>query len=68
MRQMMSDNNLTIVRDYSQVHFFEEAEEPSVKDRSVIEMDYEGEDSLDLNESDEKTSLYRQLTFVNIGE
>lgn len=38
-----------------------------VKDRSVIEVDYE-EDGIDLDENDEKILLYRQLTFSNLGE
>lgn len=53
--------------EYSQVIVFE-SEVTSVKDRSVIEMDYE-EEGLDLDgDDDEKTLLYRQLTFSNLGE
>ncbi|XVF64765.1 hypothetical protein PTKIN_Ptkin09bG0193000 [Pterospermum kingtungense] len=43
-----------------------ELEKPSVKDVSVIEVDYEGEDNFDPEEDDEKTVLYRQLTFSNV--
>ncbi|KAJ4836238.1 hypothetical protein Tsubulata_042763 [Turnera subulata] len=47
---------------------FGEQEEPSVKDRTVIEMDYVGDESMDLDDDDEKSLLYRQLTFTNLGE
>lgn len=44
------------------------SKEPSVKDRSIIDMDYENEGGSDIDENDEKTLLYRQLTFSNLGE
>ncbi|XP_021638211.2 uncharacterized protein LOC110633772 isoform X1 [Hevea brasiliensis] len=66
MEQLMLDDSPRS-GEYSQVQLFE-AEEPSVKDRSVIEMNYEGEDGLDLDADDEKMVLYRQLTFSNLGE
>ncbi|KAF3445801.1 hypothetical protein FNV43_RR10978 [Rhamnella rubrinervis] len=52
--------------EFSQVQF-SESEELFVKDRTVIDIDYEGEDILDLNDDDEKTLLYRQLTFSNLA-
>ncbi|KAK3019878.1 hypothetical protein RJ639_004186 [Escallonia herrerae] len=44
-----------------------EAQEDHLDDRTIIEMDYEGEDELDFDDSDEKLLLYRQLTFANLG-
>lgn len=66
MQQLMSDN-LPGAGECSQYQF-SEAEDASLKDRTVIEMDYEGDDSLDLDDNDEKILLYPQLTFSNLGE
>lgn len=52
--------------EFPQVQF-SESEEPFVRDRTVIDVDYEGEDVLDLDDEDEKTLLYRQLTFSNLA-
>ncbi|XP_039171542.1 uncharacterized protein LOC104451433 isoform X1 [Eucalyptus grandis] len=38
------------------------------RERSVIDVHYEGEDSTDIEDGDEKTLLYRQLTFANLGK
>ncbi|KAK9270826.1 hypothetical protein L1049_026412 [Liquidambar formosana] len=65
MQQIDSDNLPRGV--YSRVQF-SESEEPYVRDRSIVEMEYEGESSLDFDDNDEKTLLYRQLTFANLGE
>ncbi|XAR48566.1 hypothetical protein NMG60_11031426 [Bertholletia excelsa] len=46
-----------------------EAKELYTEKQSVIEMDYEVRNSLDLDDdSDEKILLYRQLTFANLGD
>ncbi|KAK2984655.1 hypothetical protein RJ640_006638, partial [Escallonia rubra] len=45
-----------------------EAQEDHLDDRTIIEMDYEGEDELDFDDNDEKLLLSRQLTFANLGE
>ncbi|KAK3033890.1 hypothetical protein RJ639_033525 [Escallonia herrerae] len=45
-----------------------EVQEDRLDDRTIIEMDYEGEDELDFDDSDEKLLLYRQLTFANLGK
>lgn len=37
-------------------------------ERSVIDVHYEGEDSTDIEDADEKMLLYRQLTLSNLGE
>ncbi|KAI9200774.1 hypothetical protein LWI28_013078 [Acer negundo] len=41
---------------------------PHVKDRTVIELGYEEEAGLDLDDNDEKILLYRQLTFSDLGK
>ncbi|XP_030453476.1 uncharacterized protein LOC115675025 [Syzygium oleosum] len=38
------------------------------RERSVIDVHYEGEDSTDIEDADEKMLLYRQLTLSNLGE
>lgn len=46
-------------------------EEILVEDRSVIDVEYEGEEELhkqDLEDGDERALLYRQLTFANLGK
>ena len=48
---------------YSQVQL-EESDKLYARDRTVIDMmDYEEENDLDFDDDDEKTALYRQLTF-----
>lgn len=66
MEQLMLDDSPRS-GESAQVQLFE-AEELSVKDRSVIEMNYEEENGLDLEDDDEKLMLYHQLTFSNLGE
>ncbi|GAV59264.1 MFS_1 domain-containing protein [Cephalotus follicularis] len=65
MLQLVSED-LPTVGQHSQVKV-SETEEPYVKDRTVVKMDYEAEDGLDLDDNDEKMLLYRQLTFSNLG-
>lgn len=48
---------------FNQVHL-PQSDLPSGQDKTVIEMDYEK----DLDDHDEKTWLYRQLTFSNMGK
>ncbi|ONI35084.1 hypothetical protein PRUPE_1G514700 [Prunus persica] len=65
MQQIELENSPT--GEYSRVRF-PESEEPYVNDRTVIEVDYEGEDALDADaDDDEQTLLYRQLTFSNLS-
>ncbi|XP_010261277.1 PREDICTED: uncharacterized protein LOC104600132 [Nelumbo nucifera] len=63
--QLIESNNPPAV-EHTQVHF-SESDKLYGKEKSVIEMDY-GEDGIDFDEGDEKTLLYRQLTFSNLGE
>lgn len=66
MQQIELENSHT-GEEYSRVRF-PESEEPYVNDRTVIEVDYEGEDALDADaDDDEQTLLYRQLTFSNLS-
>ncbi|KDO80928.1 hypothetical protein CISIN_1g009914mg [Citrus sinensis] len=65
--QQLESSNLPAAVEYSHVQF-SESEVLSVKNRTVIEMDYDYEDGLDLDDNDEKILLYRQLTFSNLGE
>lgn len=37
-------------------------------ERTIVEMEYEGEDPLGFDDSDEKMLIYRQLTFSNMGQ
>lgn len=64
MLQIESENSPA---DESPQVEFSGAEELFVKDRTVIDVDYEGENALDLDDDDEKTLLYRQLTFANLS-
>ncbi|WCJ44486.1 Major facilitator superfamily protein [Euphorbia peplus] len=61
MEELMMDESPRRSREYSKTELFEASD----KDRTVIEMVYDGEDDVD---DDEKTMLYRQLTFSNLGE
>ncbi|OMO93821.1 Major facilitator superfamily [Corchorus capsularis] len=63
MRELLSDN----MPEGGQAQSTD-LEEPHFKDRTVIEVDYEGQDDLDPDENDEKSFLYRQLTFSNLGK
>lgn len=66
MQQIELENSPT-GEEYSRVRF-PESEEPYVNNRTVIEVDYEGEDALDADaDDDEQTLLYRQLTFSNLS-
>ncbi|KAK8580325.1 hypothetical protein V6N12_070603 [Hibiscus sabdariffa] len=63
MRVLLSDT-MPEDGDHSQAQTFE-LEEPYIKDRTVIEVDYEGEVDIDPDENDENdenTVLYRQLS------
>lgn len=45
-----------------------ELKELYLDEQSIVEIDYEGgRESLDFGDDDEKTVLYRQLTFSNLG-
>lgn len=68
MQQIMADN-ISGDEDYSQVRILE-SEDSSVKDRSVIEMDYEV-DFLDQDDDDndeDKILLRRELTLSYMAE
>ncbi|XVE55481.1 hypothetical protein DITRI_Ditri03aG0162200 [Diplodiscus trichospermus] len=58
MRELLSDT-MPESREYSQAQQFG-LDQSYVKEMSVIEVDYEGEDDLDSDENDERTYLYRQ--------
>ncbi|KAG5541708.1 hypothetical protein RHGRI_021514 [Rhododendron griersonianum] len=46
-----------------------ESNELYLDEQSVVEIDYEGgSESLDFDDGDEKTLIYRQLTFSNLGK
>ncbi|CAL5414906.1 unnamed protein product [Camellia sinensis] len=47
---------------------FSESKELYTDKQSIVEMGYEGRQSLDFEDSDEKMLLYRQLTFSNSGD
>ncbi|KAL7208305.1 hypothetical protein ACSBR1_030125 [Camellia fascicularis] len=47
---------------------FSESKELYTDKQSIVEMGYEGRQSLDFEDSDEKMLLYRQLTFSNLGD
>lgn len=47
---------------------FSESKELYTDKQSIVEMGYEGRQSLDFEDSDEKMLLYRQLTFSNVGD
>ncbi|KAA8538057.1 hypothetical protein F0562_027363 [Nyssa sinensis] len=65
--QLIESDDLPSTGQSSQVQF-SESKELYTNNRSVVEMDYDGDQSLDFNDNDEKMLLYRQLTFSNIGE
>ncbi|XP_022741611.1 uncharacterized protein LOC111293049 isoform X2 [Durio zibethinus] len=65
MRELLSDT-MPEGGEHSQAQQ-SELDEPCVKERSVIELDYEVEDDFDPDENDEKTYLYSQLRFSNSG-
>ncbi|XP_059642105.1 uncharacterized protein LOC132284062 isoform X1 [Cornus florida] len=67
MQQMGSDN-LPFGEEYSQLVRVPESDELHGNEKSVIEIDYEGEESLDLDENDEKRLLSHQLTFSDFGK
>ncbi|KAI8003544.1 Protein spinster [Camellia lanceoleosa] len=47
---------------------FSESKELYTDKQSIVEMGYEGRQSLDFEDSDEKMLLHRQLTFSNLGD
>ncbi|KAG9451555.1 hypothetical protein H6P81_011520 [Aristolochia fimbriata] len=53
-------------REFSALHF-SESDEFSVRNRTIIEMDY-GDDGSETDEKDGKALLTHQLTFSNMGE
>lgn len=62
MLQIESESS-PVAGEFSQVQFSESEELYP----TVIDVDYEGEDILDLDDEDEKTLLYRQLTISNLA-
>ncbi|KAL0431956.1 UNVERIFIED_CONTAM: hypothetical protein Sradi_0821600 [Sesamum radiatum] len=52
--QQMETENSVVVEEYNQVHG---------KERSVIDIDYEGDETADFDENDEQRLLSRELTF-----
>ncbi|XP_059644292.1 uncharacterized protein LOC132286057 isoform X1 [Cornus florida] len=67
MQQMESDN-LPFGEEYSQLVHVSESDELHGNERSVIEIDYEGGEILDLDENDEKRLLSNQSTFSDLGK
>lgn len=65
--QEILTNQLPEGGEYSQSQF-PKTEESYIRDRSVIEVEYENDDDHDTDENDENAFLYRQLTFSNLGE
>eukprot|EP00268_Persea_americana_P057310 TRINITY_DN6862_c0_g2_i1.p1 TRINITY_DN6862_c0_g2~~TRINITY_DN6862_c0_g2_i1.p1 ORF type:complete len:524 (-),score=94.65 TRINITY_DN6862_c0_g2_i1:818-2389(-) len=53
--------------EFNQVQF-SELDETYRKERSVIEIDYEGDEASEIDENDEKTLLSHQLTFSNLAD
>lgn len=51
----------------SQVRY-PDSKELYLDEQSIVEIEYEGGESLDFDDGDEKMLLYRQLTFSNLGE
>ncbi|KAK9272425.1 hypothetical protein L1049_002798 [Liquidambar formosana] len=64
MQQIEADNSPSR-EEYFHVS---ESEDLYRKEQSVIEIDYGVEESLELDDSDEKSLLSHQLTFSNLGE
>ncbi|KAJ8771637.1 hypothetical protein K2173_026814 [Erythroxylum novogranatense] len=65
MQQLIGDNSPR-VEEFCGVRS-SEAEEASGNDRTVIDVDYEGDDGLDFDDDDENMLLHRQLTFSDRG-
>lgn len=59
-------HNTSVATQYYQARLSESGD-ANVDDRSVMEMDYEGSNSLEFEEND-NLLLYRQLTFSNLGD
>lgn len=66
MQQIVEADNVSL-RKYSQVSVTE-ADEQSKKETSVIDRDYGREASIELDDNDEKSLLFHELTITNIGE
>ncbi|GLT37214.1 hypothetical protein SLA2020_115460 [Shorea laevis] len=65
--QEILTNQLPEGGEYSQSQL-SKTEESYIRDRSVIEVEYESDDDHDTEENDENAFLYRQLKFSNLGE
>lgn len=65
--QLIESDDVCVGTEYPLARLLE-SEDANVKDRSIIEVDYERSSSVDFEESDEKLLLYRRLTFSNLGE
>lgn len=66
MQQILEADNVSL-RKYSQVSVTE-ADEQSKKETSVIDRDYGREASNELDDNDEKSLLFHELTITNFGE
>ncbi|KAL0289961.1 UNVERIFIED_CONTAM: hypothetical protein Sangu_2594000 [Sesamum angustifolium] len=60
--QQMETENSVVVDEYSQLHG-SESNQLHGKERSVIDIDYEGDETADFDENDEQRLLSRELTF-----
>ncbi|KAK4430580.1 hypothetical protein Salat_1358700 [Sesamum alatum] len=61
--QQMETENSDAVDEYSQLHGSESNQLHGKKERSVIDIHYEGDETVDLDENDEQRLLSRELTF-----
>jgi hypothetical protein len=65
--QQLEEDNSSSRQEYSEVHV-SETKELNGKERSEISIDFVGEESLDLDDNDEKSLLTHQQMFSNPGE
>ncbi|KAI3462060.1 hypothetical protein Pfo_018723 [Paulownia fortunei] len=65
--QQIETNNSGSVAEYTQLHVSDSNQLPG-KERSVIDKDYEGDESVDFDEDDEQRLLSRELTFSDMGK
>ncbi|GFS46773.1 major facilitator superfamily protein [Actinidia rufa] len=64
--QLIESDGWPLRGQYSQGQV-SESKELYMEEQSIVEMDYDGAESLDFDEGDEKMLLHRQLTFSNLG-
>ena len=55
-------------RERARMEALIESEMELIDNRTTVQVHEAGEDGLDLDDSDEKLLLYRQLTFANLGK